>query len=176
MELSGPWGNIQTTLALIGRYNLMNALQAAAICHEFGLTADQIAAGLSAAGIRSGDSVIIQSRNSIDAFSAFPGRIGRGGSVEARDFSTRIVRGALPGRAITLADDALTRDSTLMLERAPARTAEGVPLSGRETARPERFRLVKTGARCVLVHERAGRRFTLASATCEPLLPGGVRP
>ncbi len=49
MELDGPWGKIQTTLALIGRYNLMNALQAATICHEFGLTADQIAAGMAAA-------------------------------------------------------------------------------------------------------------------------------
>ena len=39
-------------------------------------------------------------------------------------------------------------------------------LSGRELDKPEHFRLVKMGERCELVHERTGKRTTLASTTC----------
>ena len=75
---------------------------------------------------------------------------------------------ALRGVPITIADDALTRDSTLIVERTRPRTPDGVPLNGRETGRPEHFRLVKNGTRCVLVHERTGKRWTLKAATCSP--------
>jgi hypothetical protein len=80
----------------------------------------------------------------------------------------RLVSGALNGASVTIADDALTRDSVLIIERARPRDAEGRPLVGRETGRPERFRLVKNGARCILVHEGTGERWVLASATCSP--------
>jgi hypothetical protein len=43
-----------------------------------------------------------------------------------------------------------------------------VLLNGREIGRPEHFRLVKNGTRCVLVHERTGKRWTLKAATCSP--------
>jgi hypothetical protein len=79
-----------------------------------------------------------------------------------------VVRGALHGAPVTLADDALTRDYTLIVERAPHRDAEGRPLDGRETGRPERFRLVQSGLLCVLVQESTGQRWTLASVTCSP--------
>lgn len=80
----------------------------------------------------------------------------------------RVVTRALNGAPPTIADDALTRESALIIERARARGADGAPLTGRDTGRPEHFRLVKNGSRCVLVHERSGKRFTLASATCSP--------
>ena len=80
----------------------------------------------------------------------------------------RVVSRVLNGASITIADDALTRDSALIIERARARGADGAPLTGRDTGRPEHFRLVKNGSRCVLVHERSGKRFTLASASCSP--------
>jgi hypothetical protein len=85
----------------------------------------------------------------------------------------RLVSGALDGAPVTIADDALTRDSLLIIERARPRDAEGRPLVGRETGRPERFRLVKNGARCVLVHEGTSERWVLAAATCEPERPSG---
>ena len=97
-------------------------------------------------------------------------------TADSRAELLRIVSGALQGARITLADDALTRDGTLILERAPARTAGGVPRNGRETGRPQHFRLMKRGSRCVLVHERTGRRFPLAAATCAPLPAGAVVP
>src|ERR671936_958060 len=83
----------------------------------------------------------------------------------------RVVSADLTGAPVTLADDALTRDSLLIIERAHPRDASGVPLSGREFERPEHFRLVKAGEHCALVHERTGKRTTLASTTCQPVVP-----
>jgi hypothetical protein len=78
----------------------------------------------------------------------------------------RLVREALHGAPVTLADDALTRESTLIIERAPARAPDGTPLTGRDSDRPHHFHLVKSGARCVLVHEGSGHRSVLVDATC----------
>jgi|SRR5690349_881028 hypothetical protein len=82
---------------------------------------------------------------------------------ESRAELARAVSSALNGAAVTLADDALTRDSSLIIEKAH--------LSGRDFGRPEHFRLVKMGEHCALVHERTGKRTTLASTTCEPVVP-----
>jgi len=87
---------------------------------------------------------------------------------EGRAELVRVVSQALHGAPLTLADDALTRESTLIIERARARGPDGTPLLGRDTGRPERFRLVKNGSRCELVHEGSGRRFALRSVTCAP--------
>jgi hypothetical protein len=89
-------------------------------------------------------------------------------TAQTRAALARAVSGALHGAPVTIADDALTRDSTLIIERAQARAPDGVPLSGRERGRPEHFRLVKNGTRCVLLHERTGGRWTLQAATCAP--------
>lgn len=80
----------------------------------------------------------------------------------------RTVREALNDIPVTLADDALTRDSTLILERAEPRDERGLPLGGRDTGKPERFQLVKRGSNCQLLHERTARRWTLTSTTCSP--------
>jgi hypothetical protein len=87
---------------------------------------------------------------------------------ESRAELLRVVREALHGAPLTLADDALTHESTLIVERGRARGPEGTPLQGRDPGRPERFRLVKDGSRCVLVHEGSGHRFTLSNLTCAP--------
>ena len=89
-------------------------------------------------------------------------------SSESRAELVRAVSRALHGAPLVIADDALTRDGALVIERARARGANGRPLSGREAGRPERFRLVKNGSHCVLVHEGSGRRFALAWVTCAP--------
>lgn len=80
----------------------------------------------------------------------------------------RVVSRALNGAPVTLADSALTSDDVLIVDRVVRRDAQGRELNGRETGRPEHFRLVKSGSRCVLVRERTGRRWTLHSATCSP--------
>ena len=78
----------------------------------------------------------------------------------------RVVRDALNGVPVRLAADALTHDSVLVIERAQARDAAGLPLNGRELATPEHFLLVKRGAHCLLIHERTGKHWALRSATC----------
>jgi hypothetical protein len=80
----------------------------------------------------------------------------------------RAVSRALDGAPVTLADDALTRDDTLIVDRTTRRDPSGVPLEGRRTGQPEHFHLVVSGADCVLVHDRTGRRSTLHDVTCTP--------
>ena len=78
---------------------------------------------------------------------------------ESRAELARAVSSALNGAPVRLADDALTRDSLLIIEK---------PHTGRDLDKPEHFRLVKAGTQCTLVHERTGTRTTLASTTCVP--------
>jgi len=92
-------------------------------------------------------------------------------TAESRAELLRVVKEALHDPPLTLADDALVHSSELVVERVVRRDASGVPLGGREQGRPERFRLVRSGESCVLVHEGSGRRFTLAAATCVPARP-----
>jgi hypothetical protein len=87
---------------------------------------------------------------------------------EARAELLRVVGEALNGAPVTLAADALTREDTLIVERAERRDTKDMNLGGREMRRPDHFRLVKHGASCVLVHVETSRRWTLASAACSP--------
>jgi hypothetical protein len=76
----------------------------------------------------------------------------------------RIVSGALNVPTVTLADDALTRESLLVIERRPARDATGQRLSGRDLDAPEQFRLVLDDhGRCTLVHLGTERRYDLTA-------------
>jgi len=77
------------------------------------------------------------------------------------------VRSSLNGAPVTLADDALTKESALIIERTPPRDATGRLLDGRGTGRPEHFHLVGSGSSCTLVHDGTGRRIVLANATCK---------
>ena len=77
------------------------------------------------------------------------------------------VGGALGTAPPRLADDALTRTSTLLVDRQAQRDPRGYPITGRDTGRPERFSLLKQGESCILVHEKDGRRLALPPAfTC----------
>lgn len=93
----------------------------------------------------------------------------------------RVLSVALAGAPVTIADDALTRTSVLIIERAVPRDAQGRPLrslTGRTLERPVRFRLLKSGNRCLLVREGDGRRWELTEATCvaEPVSSRPARP
>jgi len=85
----------------------------------------------------------------------------------------RVVTAAFDGRPVTLADDALTRDSVLTIERREPRDQQGRPVGGRVLEAPEQFRLVIVGkTRCELVRQSDQRRWRLEEATCAP--SGGV--
>ncbi len=87
---------------------------------------------------------------------------------ESRAELVRAISAALDGATVMLADDAFTTESGLAIERPPLRDPNGLLAQGRERAVPEQLRLVKSGAQCVLVHQRTGRRYPLSGVACEP--------
>ncbi len=80
-----------------------------------------------------------------------------------------IVAAALGQREVTLADDALTADGMLLLERTPRQDPLGHRVPGRELGAPDRFQLLRSGDDCVLLHAPSERRWVLVQARCEPL-------
>ncbi|HEX7441978.1 MAG TPA: hypothetical protein VF319_17985 [Caldimonas sp.] len=81
----------------------------------------------------------------------------------------RAVSALLQVPSVTLAGDALTASSELLIERSLARDARGLRITGRDYDRPESFHLFKSGAACVLVQGRDGKRAVLAETRCERL-------
>jgi hypothetical protein len=93
----------------------------------------------------------------------------------ARAELQHVVSLALGNTPVTLADDALTTGSLLLVEHGPHRDAEGRRIMGRDPSMPERFQLVLDGASCVLVQLRTGHRWPLREVTCaqQPAPPAG---
>jgi len=89
-------------------------------------------------------------------------------SVESRTELLRVVSTALNGDQVLLADDALTRNSLLTIERNPPRNLQDRQLTGRQLGRPEQFRLVMQGSDCILVHQSSGERWQLRETNCVP--------
>lgn len=78
----------------------------------------------------------------------------------------RAVSDMLFGADVTLAGDALTKSSVLILERSRVRSMTNPPLSGRELREPERFQLVTDGERCFLIHGEDRARYELGDTEC----------
>jgi hypothetical protein len=93
---------------------------------------------------------------------------------ESRSELRLAVQRALHSDPIPLSDDALTRSSLLPIERVPRRDSQGRLLNGLEVGtRPQRFRLVKSGKSCVLIHDDADQlRQTLTATQCVPAPKG----
>lgn len=85
---------------------------------------------------------------------------------ESRAELERAVSEMLHGAPVTLAADALTASSVLVLEGSRLRGPGSPPLSGREMRMPERFQLFTDGRRCVLVHGEDRARYPLERADC----------
>jgi hypothetical protein len=79
-----------------------------------------------------------------------------------------VVTSAFNGRPVALADDALTSESVLIVERLEPRDAQRRPLDGRARTVPEHFRLVLRGSSCELVRQSDGRRWSLTRTDCVP--------
>lgn len=67
---------------------------------------------------------------------------------------------------VLLADDALTETSLLIVERQTPRSIEGSPAQGRNMEMPIQFRLIKSGADCILIDQRDQSRTVLADTEC----------
>jgi hypothetical protein len=72
---------------------------------------------------------------------------------------------------VLLADDALTQDSVLIIERREPPGANGRVLTGRVLDQPLRLHLVLDGPTCTLVRDSDGRRWPLAANRCAPRSP-----
>jgi len=105
---------------------------------------------------------------------AVPARITPATAASRADLELA-VRQALGGAPVRLAPDALTRGSLLIIGRAQARTVNGVALNGRELGRPQHFRLLMRGARCVLLHIETGRSRPLPHTSCRASPHGNSR-
>ena len=87
-------------------------------------------------------------------------------SAASRSELQRVVRKALHGMPVTLADDALTASNLLSLEHARPRDSAGRLFNGRELSHPETFELFKRGSGCVLIQSKTGHSWTLRHALC----------
>jgi hypothetical protein len=67
---------------------------------------------------------------------------------------------------VTLADDALTETSILIIERKVPQSIEGSPAQGRNMGMPIQFRLVTNGSECILIDQRDMSRAVLADTVC----------
>ena len=77
-----------------------------------------------------------------------------------------VLSSALDGVPVNIADDALTRESTLIIERGMRRSIDRPAELGRELGRPNHFQLVLDGGQCFLIHRETGLRWMLATTEC----------
>jgi hypothetical protein len=93
---------------------------------------------------------------------------------QSRAELTRIVSTAMNGQPVTLADDALTRESQLTIERRTPAGEQGRAATGRTFEAPQRLNLVLRAGRCLLVRAD-GREWELTEARCVPAASAAAR-
>lgn len=74
---------------------------------------------------------------------------------------TEVISKALHGVRVTLAPDALTTDSTVIIEK------QNFAAIGRRMDRPDHFTLSLSKGKCVLTHEQTGNNYALKHAKCK---------
>lgn len=77
----------------------------------------------------------------------------------------RVVNAALHTE-VTLADDALSDTSVLIIERSPPRSMNSPPAQGRIMDAPIQFHLVLNGGDCILIDQRDESRHVLEETDC----------
>jgi hypothetical protein len=92
-------------------------------------------------------------------------------TAESRAELARVVSAAFNGQPVTLADDALTRESVLTIERRTPPGEQGRAATGRTLDSPQRLNLVLRGSRC-FVRAADGREWELNEAQCVPAPAG----
>ena len=86
---------------------------------------------------------------------------------ESRADLIKALTAALNGASVSLAEDALSRKDTLIVERKPIKDARGNLIQGRELGVPDRFNLLINDGQCVLVHQNSGQRWRLENTECK---------
>ena len=90
-------------------------------------------------------------------------------TVASRAELVRVISNALNGISVTLAADALTKSSKLVIERIQRRNLQGRIGGGRVLELPEQFRLVIDDSGCVLVRLADDAHYLLKDASCRRL-------
>jgi len=88
--------------------------------------------------------------------------------VNADDASRAALQSTLDGilnTVVTIAPDAFTTSSVLVIERNPPRNLQNPNPQGRNMDTPIQFRLVKSGKDCILVDQRDESRHLLENTT-----------
>jgi hypothetical protein len=86
---------------------------------------------------------------------------------ESRAELKKAVSKALNGIPVTLAEDALTNDDRLIIERKQHVDTQGNLIMGLETEMPHQFRLVKNNGKCILIDQANGNRMELSRTVCK---------
>jgi hypothetical protein len=92
-------------------------------------------------------------------------------TTQSRAELARVVSAAFNGQPVTLADDALTRESVLTIERRTPPGEQGRAATGRTLEAPARLNLVLRGAKCYL-RAADGREWELNETQCVPAPAG----
>ncbi len=92
-------------------------------------------------------------------------------TAQSRAELARVVSAAFNGQPVTLADDALTRESVLTIERRTPPGEQGRAATGRTLEAPARLKLVLRGAKCFL-RAADGREWELNETQCVPAPAG----
>lgn len=70
---------------------------------------------------------------------------------------------------VTISRQVFEKDATLLLERPDPRDASGRRLDGRMLGRPESFRLVTDGKRCIITSDQEKEHAVLPACNCRAL-------
>ena len=87
---------------------------------------------------------------------------------ETRAELQRVIADAMHGVPVTLADDAFTRESVLIIERNPPQDVQQRALTGRNLEAPQKFLLLLSDERCWLERVADGQRWELLEGRCVP--------
>ena len=87
-------------------------------------------------------------------------------TAESRAELERIIAAALNRVSIILADDALTLDSELIIDRKAPQNLQNNWVMGRRIEKPHRFYLKTEDKNCFLVQESNNNRWLLKNAQC----------
>lgn len=87
---------------------------------------------------------------------------------ESRAELRAAVSQAMGSADVTLADDALTGSSVLLIEHGAHGNLEHGRIMGRDPGSPVQFRLVERGDRCILIDVASGARQVLTRTRCTP--------
>ena len=73
---------------------------------------------------------------------------------------------AATGKDAMLADDALTKESSIVIDRTAARDSGGRRIEARETSAPQVLHLIKRGDDCILVLQATKKETKIEGVSC----------